>query len=67
MTSIRKAQVELKRLREVTKKPMPNSRVLFVNTDRGETREQVAARHGLDPDTEGLIFIQTNDLLEGLG
>jgi hypothetical protein len=67
MTSVRKARAELKKLKEAGKKPLPNGMVHFVNVDRGETRESVAARHDLEPDTEGLILIETNDLFEGLG
>jgi hypothetical protein len=64
--SLRKVRAELNKLKRAAKKPLPNGGMLLVNVDRGETREQVAARYGLDPDTEGLIFIPWNDRLEGL-
>ena len=60
--NIRKARAELKRLKVVTKPPLPNGGMLIVYTDRGETRESVAARYGLDPDTEGLFFVLLDDI-----
>jgi hypothetical protein len=50
--SIRQARAELNKFKQAVQKLLPNGHVLFVNTDRGEAREQVAARHGLDPDAE---------------
>jgi hypothetical protein len=60
--NLRKVRAELNKLKQAAKKSLPNGGIVFVNRDRGETRKQVAVRHGLDPDTEGLIFIETNDL-----
>jgi hypothetical protein len=47
----RKARGELKKLKDSAKAKLPC--VIFVNVDRGETREIVAARLG---QMEGLIF-----------
>jgi hypothetical protein len=44
------------------KKPLPNGGIIFLNLDRGETRDQVSKRFTVDPDMEGLIFIETCDL-----
>jgi hypothetical protein len=58
MTSVRKARAELKKLKEAAKGKLPNGGIIFVNLDRGETREQVSTRLGIDPQTEGLIFVE---------
>jgi hypothetical protein len=55
MTSVKKARAELQNLND----RMGHSRtvIAFVETHRGETREQALERHGIDERREGIIFI----------
>jgi hypothetical protein len=61
--SVRKAKAELQKLKEAAAKAklLPNGGIILVNKDRGETREQALAQLGIDPESEGLIFVEMSD------
>jgi hypothetical protein len=58
--SLRKAKLELQKLKKAVEKPLPNGGIVIVHASR-ETNEQALERLGIDPETEGLVFIQMSD------
>jgi hypothetical protein len=58
---LRRARAELNKLKETVKGPAaPHDRIIMFYSDR-ETPEQAAERLGIDPETEGLVYIGITD------